>query len=94
MQREADEAQQKPPASAQEHRSAASPRADLPKLLLPSQKIISPVQCLLNISIYFCFIKGEILNSGVTGEIWAVLPGFLINLAERGARATLEPWPR
>ena len=30
-----------------------------PKLLLTSHKIISYVQCLLNISIYFCFIKGE-----------------------------------
>ena len=33
-----------------------------PKLLLTSHKIITYVQCLLNISIYFCFRKGENLN--------------------------------
>lgn len=33
-----------------------------PKLLPTSHKIISYVQCLLNISIYFCFIKGDNLN--------------------------------
>lgn len=33
-----------------------------PKLLPISHKIISYVQCLLNISVYFCFIKGANLN--------------------------------
>lgn len=66
MQQVADAAQEMPPASVREHRTAALSQAELlclcPKLLLTSHKIISYVQCLLNISIYFCFRKGDNLN--------------------------------
>lgn len=44
------------------HPEQTSSTSVFPKLLLTSHKIISSVQCLLNISIYFCFIKGENLN--------------------------------
>lgn len=44
------------------HPEQTSSTSAFPKLLLTSHEIISYVQCLLNISIYFCFIKGENLN--------------------------------
>lgn len=68
MQQVADTAQEMPPCKASMNiaplpypeQNSSSPMC--PKLLLTSHKIISYVQCLLNISIYFCFRKGENLN--------------------------------
>jgi len=64
-QRVADAAQQQPPARVPEplpcpEQTPSSPA--FPKLLLTSHKLITSARCLLNTSIYFCFLKGENLN--------------------------------